>query len=870
MRVVLALLAFIAPTVIAAQQVTGDIQGRILDPGGQPVAAVQVTVQGPNLQGDRRTSSDGDGRFLLPSLPAGSYTVAIRRIGYRPLRLQDVPVHLGSTTPLGEIRLEARAVEVPEIVVSGAKSVIDPMSPAGGASLDSSQFLSLPSDRNFRSLVAMLPQANASFYGDGVNIGGSTGLENAFFVDGMDVTVGAGTSMDLPFNFVREIQVTTGGYEAEFGRALSGVVNVVTPSGGNEFHGQLLGFYTSDNLRTASKVGLNDRDVAGFSRYDVGVSLSGPLRRDRLWYSIAYNPTFARQRESVGALPDQRDTEVHHLFAGKLTWNARAGTDVALTILGDPGHRDGVEIVLPLTTDPSAALSRSSGGSESVALAVRHEFGSRTQLQVTASRLWRRDDFYPRSGSTDLISTTRLDDYTTNASSGGPGGFNRFRETRLAVRTGVTTWRGAHTIKVGAEYEVNAFSGATAGSWVTRLSDNLYEWGYVPLTLHLKNRVPTVYAQVAWAVTPRLGLSAGLRWESQHLTGRVGSARTVAMETAPRLGLVLQPGKLGSARLFASAGRFYEQVPPLAALFWNSQGYELVRDFPQNPMVDSSNGTLLLRFDATVPPTPTLLGQSYDQFSIGYERRVGASYKLGVRGNYRILRWVIEDGDPGDGVYRLGNPGRGALAAMPRARQRYAAFELTLEHATGPLYLLASYVLSRNVGNYTGLHATDLGLQLPNSGPQYDVSDAMTNAYGLLPNDRTHVAKAAASFRFSPHVTLGGFLTLASGTPLSEYGSSAYAAAYPTFIRPRGSAGRTPATWSLDLHAAWDLPVRRSTRVRPRLLLDVFNVGSPRRPVLYDQRHYTTADQAEVNVNYRQVLSYQPPMSARLGMVVDF
>ena len=433
-------------------------------------------------------------------------------------------------------------------------------------------------------------------------------------------------------------------------------------------------------------------------------------------------------------------------------------------------------------------------------------------------------------------------------------------------------WRSAHTIKLGAEYEANAFSGESQGSWVTRISDSLYEWGYVPLTFHLKNQVPTLYAQDAWEATPRLRLSAGLRWESQHLSGRSGPARTVAMEFAPRLGVVFQPGEPGAARISASAGRFYEQVPPLAEIFWNSEGYELVRDFPQNPLVDSSNGVVKVRFDATVPATPDLLGQFYDQLSIGYERRVGTAHKLGARGTYRILRWVIEDGAaPGDSVYRMGNPGRGALAAMPRARQRYAALELSVERATpGPLYLLASYVLSRNVGNYTGLHATDLGLQLPNSGPQYDVPDEMTNAYGLLPNDRTHVVKAAASYRFGAGVTLGGFLTIASGTPLSEYGTSVGGGGYWTFVRPRGSAGRTPTIWSLDVHGAYDLPVVRGGRVRPRFLIDVFNVGSPRRPVLYDQRHYLDAAGTSVNSNYLAVTNYQPPMSARVGMVVDF
>jgi hypothetical protein len=179
-------------------------------------------------------------------------------------------------------------------------------------------------------------------------------------------------------------------------------------------------------------------------------------------------------------------------------------------------------------------------------------------------------------------------------------------------------------------------------------------------------------------------------------------------------------------------------------------------------------------------------------------------------------------------------------------------------------------VLSRNVGNYTGLFATDLMFGWPNSGPQYDYPDVMINAYGPLPNDRTHVAKAAVSYRFGFGATLGGFLTLASGAPLSEYGTSTAGAPYLTFVRPRGSAGRTPMTWSLDLHGAYDLPIARDARIRPRLLLDVFNIGSPRQPLLYEQRHYLDNAQTEVNPNYWTVTRYQPPMSARVGVAVDF
>ena len=886
-RVVLSVLALLASTGVSAQQITGDIQGHILGQSGQPLADVQVIAVGPSLQGDRRTLSDARGRFVLPSLPSGSYVVAIRRIGYGPVRFQDVPVRLGSTTSLGDIHLEGQAVEVAEVVVSGARPVIDPVSPATGATLDSSQFLSLPSGRDFRALIPFVPQANASSYadpnpyvGDGVNIGGSTGLENAFYVDGMNVTVFNGTSIDLPFNFVREIQVATGGYEAEYGRALSGVINVVTPSGSNEFHGQVLGFFTADELRTASRVGVGAADRVNFSQYDVGLSLSGPIQRDRLWYSVAYNPTFANQDVLLAALPLQRETQVHHLLAGKLTWKAGTGTDVALTLLGDPYTHDLLTDnppLLPSTADPGTALVRETGGGTTIAVQAQHQISPRARLTVAVSHLARHLDQLPQSGSTSLQAITRIDDYTTATSSGGVANFDYASESRTAVRIAMTLVESAHSVRLGAEYEDNMYADSGAGSYVSRLSDSVYHWGEWYGFEHVHNRVPTFYAQDTWEVTRRFRVSAGVRWEAQHMTGDVGPPRTIASELAPRFGVVYLPGALGSQRLYASAGRFYEQIAPLAVILWNSTGAQLNRECPQNPLVDSTNcvDTHPPIDFGRVPTTADLLGQSYDQAKVGYERRVGAALKIGVHGTYRVLRWVLEDGfiitPGGDTVFMLGNPGRGPLATMPRAQQRYGALELSVERSTpGPLYVLASYVLSRNVGNYTGLYATDGLYAWPNSGPQYDYPDGMIDAYGLLPNDRTHVAKAAASYRFGFGATLGGFLRVASGTPLSEYGSSAYNPSYWTFLRPRGSVGRTPAIWSLDLHASYDLPVARDGRVRPRLLLDAFNVGSPRRALLYDQRHYLDDAQTLVNPTYGAVTRYQPPMSARLGMVVDF
>jgi hypothetical protein len=140
----------------------------------------------------------------------------------------------------------------------------------------------------------------------------------------------------------------------------------------------------------------------------------------------------------------------------------------------------------------------------------------------------------------------------------------------------------------------------------------------------------------------------------------------------------------------------------------------------------------------------------------------------------------------------------------------------------------------------------------------------------LLPNDRSHVAKVVASYDLPFGATLGGFLTVASGTPVSELGTSAAGGGYNTFVRRRGSVGRTPTIWSLDLHADYTPPFAVGARLRPRFLLDVFNLGSPREVLFYEQLHYLDNARTQENPNYGVVTRYQAPMSARLGMVVDF
>ena len=327
---------------VLAQETTGQLEGHIFDQQNKAISAVNIVVTSPRLQGERGAASNKDGYFRLIALPPGLYMVKISHIAYHSTSVPKVPVRLGKTTSLGETHLQSRVIELPGVVVSGERPIIDPHSTTIGANFQLETLDLLPVERNFRSIASLVPQANLSYYSaivsgaDQVNISGSTGPENAYFVDGVNVTdsyFGA-TSTNLPYNFVQEIEIKTGGYQAEFGRALGGIINVITPSGSNEFHGQVFGFFTNNDLGGSTpKIGLTGADANAFSSYDVGFSLGGPVVRDRLRFHAAYNPNFERQPFSLPGIGSLVNKKTTHLFAGKLTWRATDNTNLILSVL---------------------------------------------------------------------------------------------------------------------------------------------------------------------------------------------------------------------------------------------------------------------------------------------------------------------------------------------------------------------------------------------------------------------------------------------------------------------------------------------------------------------------------------------------------
>ena len=206
----LTILALLSGLAARAQETTGNLEGTVLTAAGEAVGYVDIVVGGPSLLGTRGTAITDEGYFRIPALPPGVYGITLSHVSYQTVSFEEVRVHLGRTTNLGVILMADRVHEMPKVVVAADRPpLIDPDAHALGASLLADDYDLLPVQRDYRSLPTLLPQANESFQGDGTNFAGSTGMENKFFVDGVDTTdpFRGLTGTGLPYNFVQEVQI---------------------------------------------------------------------------------------------------------------------------------------------------------------------------------------------------------------------------------------------------------------------------------------------------------------------------------------------------------------------------------------------------------------------------------------------------------------------------------------------------------------------------------------------------------------------------------------------------------------------------------------------------------------------------------------
>src|SRR3954447_9854737 len=242
----------LAVPVCAQETTTGSIGGQVTDQQGGVLPGVTVTVTA--AQGAQNFVTDDQGRFFAPFLTPGTYTVHAELQGFRAAEQRNVEVRLGQRA---ELNLKMGVGGLTETVeVTGSHAVVDTTNTTVGANIDSQMLARIPVNRTLADTMYLAPGVSS---GGGTgrsnpSMSGASGLENQYLVDGVNITnpgyggLGAysivlgSLGSGVTFDFIQEVQVKTGGYEAQYGQATGGVVTVVTKSGTNNLRGTAFGY----------------------------------------------------------------------------------------------------------------------------------------------------------------------------------------------------------------------------------------------------------------------------------------------------------------------------------------------------------------------------------------------------------------------------------------------------------------------------------------------------------------------------------------------------------------------------------------------------------------------------------------------------
>ena len=884
-KVGLILLCILAELQISfAQSTTGNLEGWIFDNQNQPVIAANIYITSAELQGSRGAATDARGYFHIQALPVGKYNLRISHISFKQVTVSNINVLLGQTTSIGEVKLNESSVETGEVIVSADKPVIDTRSTTNGKSISSKEFAQLPIERNYFHIAELLPNANQSSKGEGTNFAGGTGVENRYFVDGAEVstpTTGV-LFFELPYNFVRQVEIQTGGYQAEYQTSLGGILNTVTYSGGNEFHGTIFGFLTNNNFSRSPRLSSGQPPQGKYSNYDIGFGIGGPLIKDRIWYYIAYDPDIASEDVYVEGLGMQNSHSTKHKFAGKLTWSVNENNMLTISVSGDNNNiRNVYSSSSGLTVlNPEYCTSDETDLYMSTNAKGIHNLSDKILIESSISYYMMKTKEVPISA---IGAEPFYEDYVAGTASGGLG----FSEFSPVLKNFSASIKGtlvliAHRIKAGFEYVTSSSTRNQDYKGLWRYPNFYGDYHYI-LKGTVKQKTFSTFIQDSWQLSQRFCLNAGIRWDPQWLIASDGTiAQKITDQWQPRIGIIYQPGELGVQKITASFGRFYESLQlSLSVNYHIKESFYNYTTYPNDPRVDTSGGRFWPNLFPFVKNVPDVGGQYYDEFSLGYERMLSNKIKLGIRGIYRYLGQGVEDGVVSEAdqikynsLQVYGNPGSGVLSMLPQMERKYLALELTLERfvSTGFNYFI-SYVLSRNWGNYDGLantyDANGGATVWGNATNQFGTAERMINADGLLPNDRTHVFKFFGSYKFDFELTTGIIFQWMSGTPLNELGVDAIYGA-STFLQPRGSVGRTPSIWDLNFRFMYDFSNLIQIGSSTRLILDILHVASKRAALEYYQYHYYDYAQNYVDPQYMKPVKFQPPMSVRMGMEMNF
>jgi len=591
-------LLLLFPLTAAAQTTVSTIEGTIKDAQGSVVSGAQVLVKSAALGIERTATSDANGFYRITALPAANYSLTITHTGFSTRTFDDIELTVNRTLTL-DIPLEVGAVQEQVDVVEYAQ-LLNPTSSSTGSTITPQQIKEMPTNgRNYLDLMQLVPgvvvnrQANVGSDNSTPVLGERAGNNN-FLIDGQPNkdTVNGGAASQFNQETIAEFQVLTAGFRAEFGQASGAVVNVITRSGGNAYHGLASIFFRNNIFDSSNSLDPTQDEAPFLQRWDYSLALGGPIVKDKVFFfgsgeRIRENrrlnfifpvgtPQIARDFENEFDNPSRTfDTR------GFLKFDEQLGRhSLSQSVSYTNGN---VREFLPLSNATDLPSRRNDTGARHLLLAFSDTLmlGDHSNPWVLTLRGGYRGDTsetrpaHPEAG----VGTTfnMFSSFNTGGLFGDLGSFAFGNNTSLtsldqkytSASANATKLFGDHNIKFGWNYLRTRVDGIESQIQNLQLFATVPDFinfgpfnaGFFTVTtaggltpaaneIHLRNNYNALFAQDDWKFLPNLTLNFGMRWDydSEFVTKR---------NISPRVGFAWSPTPKTVIR--GHYGIFYDQ-----------------------------------------------------------------------------------------------------------------------------------------------------------------------------------------------------------------------------------------------------------------------------------------------------------------------
>ena len=827
----------LVPGLFAQSSVTGSIQGTVLDGTGSAVPQVHILAKNAASGSSRSAESGNAGQFLLSALPIGEYTLTFAKEGFTTVTRSGVQVSVGQTATQ-RITLSLAMVSQ-QLDVNEAPDALQTSASSASVALGGERVEEAPAqNRNYLNFILTAPSVAASAGSNtsrstagtrnvandsGFVFTGLRGRNNSISIDGVDnrdETTG-GNRVALGIEMVQEFRVSGTSVGAEFGGAAGGIVNVVTRSGVDMWHGDFT-FFLQNELANARNAEVTEGPKNRFRRYQPGTSVDGPIRRDRTFIAAL----FEQSLESGEEFPDIARSAAASINAAlALPAFSRAGVRSVSRGLFPTGEADSESFLkLDHLLTPNHTLSfryAFSRGKVDHDVQAVDNFSDRSARGSSLT-----SDHSAVAGWTAVLGPKLLNDVRVQVarrneeltpSSGGPmyeipgvvtfGQAYRLdgwrAETHGEIVESVQMARTHHLISLGTSAHViqldsrlaNRFHGIyvfpSLADFVQARPDMFVQAFGNPAT-SMRTTPLGFWLQDRWQPLTGITIEVGVRYDRQWMPGGIPAANR---NIAPRLGIAWHPGSNSAWVVRAGAGLFYDRYPlayvneaiqkngtnafeqylagPQAvAAFQSALGGSLTAPF-------GSAGLAVYRPSAVFTPTYSR------KVTAGVERRIDADTTFTAEySNVRGLR-------------------------LPRIR----SYEL--EQTANSTYQGMALSVHRRLRKDLSYLVTYSLAITHDDGSDYDEQPMdprnIRADWGLSRQDQRHRFAASGLFDLPLEsvpglndITLAPIFTAGSGRPVNTLLTTDVlrTGAYPITARPAGFARNTatsPATVSLDL-----------------------------------------------------------------------